>query len=1236
MNGFDIRTAFLIVSLLYFVLPATAWIVLLRQRSRAVSHWCGGGLLYGVGVLFVGLRGTVPAWVSYPLANLLIVSATLICIQALRLDGATPWRASRMAATALLFGLIYEGINRGLGDGVLRIQFAVLVEGCLFLVLTAQAWRIGREQGSPSAYGIAGSNLLLAVALLLRAGALARGWGSADHLVTSPDLVLLTLAGVLASVMGNIGYVGMFLERSVRRQVESIARVTNSEAKFRAMFEQSPLGVTLVDTLTGRLVMVNERFAEITGRNREELTTIGWMRISHPDDLGRVQEQLDRLSAGEIAGFQMDKRYLRPDGSVVWAHLTVASVMLEAEGNRCYLGLIEEITERKQLEASLRASEEEFRLAFNNANTGMCIVDLQGNLVQVNDKMCEIFGYGLRELESMTVNDLAYPEDRALSPEFIHGAIQGGEDSVTFEKRYRHRNGQLIHGFVASSLVRDSQGEPRYFISQVQDITQRKQAEERLRISEERHRLLADNANDNLWTMGLDHLFTYMSPSIEKLRGYTPAETMAQSLDEIFAPDSLTFALEYLARLDAGVRDGVPVEIFRRELELLCKDGSTYWIEMIASPLLDADGRIVELVGVGRDINRRKLNEHELQAARYAAESANRAKSEFLANMSHEIRTPLNAVLGLAQLLEMEPLSTEQLVMVQRISGSGRSLLGILNDVLDFSKIEAGQLRIESAPFSLPPLLEQLDNLLGGTAGSKGIVLRMESSGAFSGGLLGDTLRLEQILLNLVGNAIKFTEQGEVLVAVQPLEITDTTARLRFQVRDTGVGIDPEVLSILFNPFVQADGSITRRFGGTGLGLSICKRLVELMGGVIGVESREGAGSTFWFELPFLRTADGVEAPVKPPRKAVSGRMRLAGRKVLVVDDSEINQVVVARALALEGAQIELASNGQQALDLLGDDSRRFDAVLMDVQMPVMDGLTATRALRRRFDSAALPVIAFTAGVLREERQRAQDAGVNDFLPKPVDLEEMVAVLLRWSSPAAEKEPVSVAEGAPSPGEDSSLQEYPAGIDVARGVAALHGDENFYRKLIREFVRTHGEDEVAIRGALDAGNLLRASQLAHALRGVAGNLAFPLVQRIATELDAYLKSDQRDSAVLLLPSLRDSLAEVRTFALLLKEEPPLTVEAASLRLPDPLEILPLLEQLMELLGQRRMAALDLMPQLGDFLAGTSLEPEVTILAETVDRLEFVDARTMVRRLIHEFTGHGSREAEKGEKGVCHE
>lgn len=437
------------------------------------------------------------------------------------------------------------------------------------------------------------------------------------------------------------------------------------------------------------------------------------------------------------------------------------------------------------------------------------------------------------------------------------------------------------------------------------------------------------------------------------------------------------------------------------------KNGSTFPIEVALASFTTDEERFVQATVAdvterkGAESALRDLNanlERKVQERTLALAAASAAKSEFLANMSHEIRTPMNGMLGLAQLLEGEALSQEQLAMVRGLRQAGQSLLQILNDILDFSKIEAGQLRLDSRPFELAPLLTQIANLLGVTALNKGLALHIAEPPVFAGGLIGDPLRLEQVLMNLVGNAIKFTENGKVTLRVEARSITSSHVRLRFEVQDTGIGLTPQQKAILFTPFTQADGAITRRFGGTGLGLSICKRLVEMMQGEIGLDSAPGAGSTFWFEALFERSAETQATDLAPAAASHGHGMRLSGLRCLVVDDSRMNREVVERMLNREGARAVLAGDGQQALQYLSTQNENFDAVLMDVQMPVMDGLAATRTIRQELGLAHLPIIVLTAGVLAEQRRQATEAGATAFLAKPIDLDELVAVLLRCAA----------------------------------------------------------------------------------------------------------------------------------------------------------------------------------------------------------------------------------------------
>lgn len=540
--------------------------------------------------------------------------------------------------------------------------------------------------------------------------------------------------------------------------------------------------------------------------------------------------------------------------------------------------------------------------------------------------------------------------------------------------------------------------------------------------------------------------------------------------------------------------------------------------QVTSSPVIDADGNIFGAVSVVRDITERKRDEARLRQARAAAEAASTAKSEFLANMSHEIRTPMNAVLGLAQMLEREPLSHDQLTMVREIRAAGRSLLNILDDILDFSKIEAGRLRIEMRPFLLAPVLAHLESLLGNAARAKSIALCIEPSTELEGGLIGDPLRLTQILVNMIGNSIKFTEQGEIRVRVQRVDSEGPAVRVRFEIHDTGVGIAPDVLNGLFTPFTQADTSTTRRFGGTGLGLSICKRLVELMGGTLGAESTVGVGSSFWFELSFERAA-GVEAvPPAPPQHMESSGPRLNGRRFLVVEDNALNQDVVARALKREGAEVTLAGDGQQALHHLRMHPESFDAVLMDVQMPVMDGLTATRSIRTELGLNELPVIAFTASVLGRQEQEAFAAGVNDFLPKPLDLEQMVAVLLHWTRPLVSPEP---APPPPAPVEPvpsgSTGPDFPniAGIDTQRAIYVLGVDPEFFLDLLRQFIAGYRDTARLLHADLARGDRKAATHRVHTLRGVAGNLGAMDLMRAAQAVEKAILDDRTDLAPLI-------------------------------------------------------------------------------------------------------------------------
>ncbi|MFM8442302.1 MAG: ATP-binding protein [Methylococcus sp.] len=445
------------------------------------------------------------------------------------------------------------------------------------------------------------------------------------------------------------------------------------------------------------------------------------------------------------------------------------------------------------------------------------------------------------------------------------------------------------------------------------------------------------------------------------------------------------------------------------ELLLRRVDGRPISVLIAGKIERDAKGRFIRTHCILTDITERRALEDRISDLNATLEekvvqlaAANAAKSQFMGHMSHELRTPMNAILGFAQLLEYLVPEPDHRDLVRMIRESGDHLLRIIDDILDLAKIEAGQLRINTQAFSLPSVLERVDHMLRIQANAKGLEFRVEPPPTPIGALLGDPGRLQQILVNLVGNALKFTEQGQVSLIVAPAAAAaPARLRLRFEVRDTGIGIPPEVLETLFQPFSQGDASLTRRFGGTGLGLVISQRLVEGMGGEMGVQSVVGQGSTFWFEIPFQRVEADPADEANAAEPAAEQRP-LAGLRVLAVDDNPINLRMIGRVLEQQGANVAQARDGQAALHVLRSRPGDFDVVLMDVQMPVMNGLEATRAIRGDVALATLPVIALTAGVLPEERAAALDAGMNDFLAKPLNLSQLLAALKPYLSRAGQ------------------------------------------------------------------------------------------------------------------------------------------------------------------------------------------------------------------------------------------
>ena len=1226
---------------------------------------------------------------------------------------------------------------------------------------------LGRSPGMT----LAGIGSLLAISLLLAwgiGGAIARDVRALTEPAAAlgrgqplriPPLHIKEAAAVaraLRKVEGDLLQYRTRLEALVAARTAELQR---SNALLSTVYGTAPVGLAFLDREL-RVVMVNDYLAAINaipaeqhiGRTLPELLGERGMAIEQPyrrvlasgRPLIEVEDSGDSPAEPGVMRYWMCSYYpvLGQDHELVGINAVVL-----------------DITERRAQEERNRDNEALFRALFEGSSDAHVLAALGAGFVSANQAAVALYGCAsmdeLLQLSPPTLSPEFQPDGRRsgeLAHEHMRRAVDEG--SWRFEWIHMRRDGSLFHADVLLNGVEI--GGKGIVHGTVRDITARVQTDAALRAASQRleqNERMIRTVTDNLpalvgyWDAQLRCQFANR-PYLEWL-GRPAGEVIGHTVWELIDEAQMAQVKPYVERLLAG-----EPQFFERSLQRRAsgeRGGQVIqaWASYI--PDFDEEGRVRGFYMLHSDVTELKRTQSRLEDALRAAEAASSAKGEFLANMSHEIRTPMNAIIGLARLLEEAKLDRRERAYVARMQMAARSLLAMLNDVLDYSKVEAGQLALEHTVFRIDDVLASIAVLGTGNAWHKGIEPVFAVDPALPGRLVGDPMRLQQVLLNLVGNAIKFTERGEVVLSIEVLRREAGRVELGFAVRDTGIGIAPEQQQRMFEAFSQADSSTSRKYGGTGLGLAISRRLVEMMGGDLRVESALAEGARFgfaaWFEieagtlpalpasgasrtvlvaddnansraalaraleargwlvaqaasgaaalallrgeqrydlafidsampdldgasvLAFARADRGIAMPrcallaadpererlaalagdlqvgavlakpftpaalqdalaelegpapgdlhgAAPGSSAVGGR--LAGMRVLVVEDNPLNQEVANYVLLHAGAGVDFADNGQLALSMLLDGAAHYDAVLMDLQMPVMDGFEAASAIRA-MGYTTLPILAMTANAMEEDRRRAQQAGMDGFLEKPIDVDELVNALCSVTGRAgsATEDATDATQPAPLPGLSPGLL---PGIDLKSTLPRFGGNFASFAAVFRRFEHSQGGVVDEVRTLLAAGERVRAGQLIHRLRGVAANLGAAELAGQALELEQALRSDPQAALALRLARLEGALATVLETARNLPEDPALAPSGAGAGVAggetEQQPIRDALAHLRDLLQNNNMKAMARFEALRPALARQvpqALQP----LADAVATLRFDAAASLVTALLAE-------------------